>query len=89
MLTANDGYQIAAKLNATPGEGRKHRRVSIIINDQRIGSYGISRSSKEQSHDYIAKQIGLTGREARDLSNCPMSAEEYESILRERGLLTK
>jgi hypothetical protein len=88
MLTAKDGLRIATKLGLTPEEKRKHTRVAVVIKGQYIGSYGISRSSKELQHDYIASQVGLTGREARDLSNCPLSAEEYELKLRERGKLT-
>lgn len=88
MLTANDGLRIARKLGIAPQEKRGHIRVSIVIRGQYVGSYGMSRSSKEVPHDYIAGQIGLTGREARDLSHCPLSAEDYERKLRERGRLT-
>jgi len=88
MLSAKDGLQIAAKLGMNPKEGRGHARVAIVIKGEYVGSYGISRGSREQCHDYIARQIGLNPREARDLSRCPMSAEEYQRILRKRGRLT-
>lgn len=88
MLTAKDGLRIAKKLGIEPVEKRRHTRVSVVIRGQLIGSFGVSRGSKELSHDYIASQIGLTGREARDLAHCPLTVQEYERKLTERGTLT-
>jgi len=87
MLTAADGVAIARKLNATSSEGKRHTRVIVELEGRIVGKYGIQRSTREKSHDYIARQIHLTGRQARDLANCPMSREEYITSLRERGLL--
>lgn len=89
MLTADDGYKIAKKVGAKPEDKREHERVSIVIRGTYIGSYGIRRGSRELPHDYIAKQIGLTTREARDLSLCPLSLEAYIKLLEDRGHLKK
>ena len=88
MLTAHDGLGIAKKLDAEITEGRKHTKVLVVIDGVVIGRYGLSRSSKDQAAGYIPKQIGwVTSRQARDLSHCPMSKEEYTEIIRKKGLL--
>lgn len=88
MLTARDGLKIARKLDAEVAEARKHTRVRIVIDDVLIGAYGVSIGSRESNHDYIASQIGgISSRQARDLSRCPLSKEEYVRIIRQKGLL--
>lgn len=89
MLTADDGYKIATKVGATPKDRRNHKRVTIVLHGQVIGSYGIRRGSHELGHDFIAGQIGLTQREARDLSLCPLTLQEYIKLLESRGRLKK
>jgi len=87
MLTAEDAQTIADKLGIQPREKRNHVRVAVHVEGTYIGSYGISRGSKELPHDYIPKQIGITSREARDLSRCPLSRDGYIELLRQRGRL--
>ena len=88
MLTAYDGLKIARKLGAGVAEKRNHTRVSVVIDTTVVGSYGVSRRSRERNHDYIAKQIGgISARQARDLSRCPLSKEDYVSIIQDKGLL--
>lgn len=88
MLTARDALKIARKLGAEITEGRNHTRVLVVIDEVVVGSYGVSRSSRERNHDYIARQIGgISARQARDLSRCPLSKEDYVSIIRNKGLL--
>ncbi len=87
MLTAADGLAIAQKLHLALSERRRHTRVIVELEGRVVGQYGIQRGSRDKSHNYIAQQIHLTGREARDLANCPMSREDYITSLRERGLL--
>lgn len=88
MLTARDGWKIARKLGAEITEGRNHTRVLVVIDDVVVGSYGVSRSSREGNHDYIARQIGgISARQARDPSRCPLSKEDYVEIIRDKGLL--
>ena len=88
MLTSQDGLNIAKKLGAEIKQRRKHTRVLVVIDNVVIGSYGLSRGSQEQNHDYIVKQIGrISPRQARELSLCPLSKEEYVKILQEKGQL--
>ena len=88
MLTAQDGLKIARKLGVEPEEKRNHTRIRVVIDNILVGSYGVSRSSRERNHDYIAKQIGgISARQARDLSRCPLSKEDYVEIIRDKGLL--
>ena len=88
MLTAQDGLKIARKLGAEVAEGRNHTRVLVVIDNVVIGRYGVSRSSRETNHDYIAKQIGrISARQAMQLSRCPLSKEEYVKIIQHKGLL--
>lgn len=88
MLTAQDGLNIAKKLGAEITEGRKHTKVLVVIDNVVIGRYGLSRGSREQNHDYIARQIGgIRPRQARELSLCPLSKEEYVKMIREKGRL--
>lgn len=89
MLTAEDGYNIARKVGVKPQEKRKHIRVKVFLEGTYVGSYGIKRSSKDLPHNYIAGQIGITAREARDLSRCPLSRDGLITLLRERGRLPK
>lgn len=87
-MTARDALKIARKLGAEITEGRNHTRVLVVIDDAVVGSYGVSRSSRERNHDYIARQIGgISAMQARDLSRCPLSKEDYVRIIRNKGLL--
>ena len=77
MLTQEHARKIARKLAAGINRGRKHDLVVIKCDGRVVGTFGIQRGSREQSHDYIPRQIGVTMRQAQDLANCPMSREEY------------
>ena len=89
MLTSEDGFKIAKKLDARIDQGkRKHIGVTVVIDDVTVGRYGLSRSSREQDHNYIAKQIGkISPRQAINLSRCPLSKEGYVQIIKEKGVL--
>ena len=89
MLTAKDGLNIAKKLGAQVTEGRsRHTRVTVVIDNVFVGEYGLSRSSRERGHNFIANQMGkISPRQARQLSLCPLSKEEYVEIIRKKGLL--
>lgn len=80
-LTQKHAEKIAEKLSATVTPGRKHARVRIEREGQYLGSYGIRRGSKDENHDYIPGQIGVSMRQALDLANCPMSREEYFRLM--------
>ena len=88
MLTARDGLKIAKKLGAQSTKVKtRHDCFVIVIDNVLVGNYGISRSSRERGHNYIAKQIGISPRQARCLSLCSLSREDYVAIIRDQGLL--
>ena len=89
MLTAKDGRRIALKAGTSiQRDRRKHERVSIVLDGQLVGSYGIQRSSREKDYSYIASQLGITSRQARDFARCPLSVKDLISILREKGWIS-
>lgn len=81
-LNADHAERIAAKLGSLPEAGREHERVYIKYNGRTIASYGIRRSSHDVPHDYIARQIFVTMRQAMDLARCPLSRADYFNIVR-------
>lgn len=87
MLTQTDAREIARKLGAEKKRGRKHELVVVRYGGIRVGQYGISRSSKEKSHDYIANQLHISLPQCRELSACPLSKAEYFKILSDKNLI--
>lgn len=87
MFTQADAQAIAEKLGCVPREGKAHKYHDLIIDDRLIASIGERRASKEKGHGHIARQLHLTQKECRSLSDCPLSREDYLELLRERGFL--
>jgi hypothetical protein len=90
MLTVEDAENIAAKLGCRREEKRGHPRVHVVLEGVIVGSYGWTRRSKKKEDNntpYIARQIHLTSREAKDLADCPLTVDEYAEILRRKGIL--
>ena len=86
MLTTSDGFKIATQLDAKVTEGRNHTKVVVEIDGVVIGRYGLSRASKERNANFIAKQIGgIRQWQARQLSLCTLSKEEYVAIIRKES----
>ena len=65
--------------------GRGHEIVKIWYGQQRVGQYGIQRSSKPKRHNYIAAQLHLSRNDAYDLAKCPLDVDRYVDILEEKG----
>ncbi len=88
MLTQSDAREIAKKLRAEI-QKRRHRHDLVVVRYKNIyiGQYGISRSSKEKSHDYIANQLHISLPQCRELSACPLSKAEYFKILSDKNLV--
>ena len=87
MLSALDGDVIARKLGAeVKKKTRRHIIAVIRINGKEIGRFGIRRGSGEQNHNYIARQIHVSMREAEEISACTKYLPDYETILREKGI---
>lgn len=85
-LSQREASRIADKLGATRKEKRNHQVIYVRSpNGVLVGRYGIQRGSKELPHDYIPGQIQISMREAIQLAQCPMSAEQYFELMAERG----
>ena len=87
MLTQAHARKIVQKIRAEIRKGRRHDLAIFRHEGKYIAQFGISRSSKSQSHDYIAKQLFITSRQCRDLRDCPLTHEDYITILKRKGLL--
>ena len=87
MLTQADARKIAKKLMAEIKPGRKHDLAVFRYSGVRIGQFGISRSSKQQSHDYIPRQRYLTAKQCREFLNCSLTLDGYFEILSGKQLL--
>lgn len=76
------------------GKGGDHRYYYHEVNGKRTGAYAyVSRGSNYKTYDdnllsAIKKELRLdTLRETRNLLQCPMSGDEYNSILQKKGIL--
>lgn len=87
MLTQKDAEHIAKKLLADVRPGRRHDIVVFRYEGRYIAQFGIQRSSKEKSHDYISRQLFLTAKQCRELHECSLSLEQYVELLRAKGYL--
>ena len=87
MLTQDDARKIAKKLQAEIQPGRKHDLVIFRYGGVRLGQFGISRSSKQQSHDYIPRQLYITAKQCREFLDCSLNLEVYFKILAGKNLL--
>jgi hypothetical protein len=86
MLTKDHAEAIARKLRAVMISGRKHDLAAVKYNGQTIAQFGIRRGSRrDQCHDYIPGQIHVTRQQATLLAQCPMSFEEWITVMRQKG----
>lgn len=86
MLTQDDAREIAKKLKAEIERRRRHDLAVFRHGGKRIAHFGISRSSKEQSHDYIPNQLHITQKQCREFRECPLTLEGYIEILASKEL---
>ena len=87
VLTQDDARKIARKLMAEIKPGRRHDLAVLRYKGVRVGQFGISRSSKEQSHDYISRQLYITAKHCREFLDCSLTLEGYFQILATKQLL--
>lgn len=85
MLTREDAYTIAKKFGSRIDNSKRHERVRVYCGAHFVGSYGISRGTRESRCNYIAKQIKLTLKQTEDFARCTLSKEQVCCILRENG----
>ena len=88
-ITLKDAKKIAKKLDAEVKEARKHTMHRIVIEGTYVGQFGLSRSSrgKDKSLHDIAQQICISQNQARRISGCQLSKEQYIQILQSKGIL--
>jgi hypothetical protein len=68
-----------------------HKYLEYCIAGKMIAYTKVSHGSGKDLDDYLVRQMAsqckLTKQQFCDLANCPLSAEEYLKILKEKGLL--
>jgi hypothetical protein len=87
LLTQGDAEAIAEKLGCTPYEGRGHNYYELFVDDKLITKFGVRRASKEKGHGHLPRELHITQKHCRDLSECPLAKDEYLQILRDKNLL--
>jgi hypothetical protein len=85
MLTQDDAVEMAKKLGAEIKPKRKHDVAIIRYEGKYIGQFGIQRSSKQKSHDYIPQQMFITAKQGREFRQCSLSLEAYFELLRSKN----
>lgn len=90
LFDKSDAQAIAKKLKATfPKKGKKHDIAVVSYAGKAIVQFGIRRGSGGLGHDYIPSQIHVTNQQARNLANCPMSYEEWVSVMKAKQLIAE
>lgn len=87
MINQHDASRIAKKLGIEPEPGRKHDLAVVRYKGKYVTQFGVRRGSREQSHSHIPRQLHISPHQSRDLSTCPMSADDYFGTLIDKGLL--
>ena len=78
---------IAKKLNAEFIKKKRHDIAMIYYQGRLVAQFGIRRGSKNSGHDHGPNQIYVQSRQARLLGECPLSREDWISIMSDLGHL--
>lgn len=90
LFTTSDAERIADKLEAVIEQGRRPHALAIVYHrDQRIVQFGIRRGSRDQGHGHLPSALHLSPHHTRRLADCPMSYEEWISVMSEKGLIAE
>ncbi len=83
-----EGKKIPGEIEYIENRGKENRFV-YRYKGKTVFSFGVTRGSnkKETLLYYVPKQMGLTTPEYRKLYECPMSKEDYNSLMSQRGNL--
>ena len=87
MLTQDDAEAIAHKLGCTPYEGRIHKYYQFFVDQKLVARFGVRRASREKGHGHLPRELHITQKQCRELSECPLTKDGYLHILREKDLL--
>jgi len=88
-ITKEHAQKIVKKLDARVVTNRAaHDRAEFYYKGVLICSFGIRRSSnKSIGHGFIPNDLYLSHHETLNLANCPLSLENYVTILKEKGII--
>ena len=90
VITRELAERIARKLQARFKRGTKHDIAQIWVEGKLVASFGIRRGSKrDQGHDHVPQQLYVPTGKARLLGECPLSAEEWVEMMREKGIVPR
>ncbi len=79
------------KVGAKIVPGAEHLKAKLVVDGKHVFMIPISNGSKDiptGTAQKIFRQTGLLEKkDCENLRNCPMKADEYLSILRQRGVI--
>lgn len=89
IITKELALKIASKLKVDLIKRKGPHDIALVYHEEKlIAQFGIRRgSNKNLGHDHIPDQIFLRPREAKLLAQCPLSREEWITIMKEKGKL--
>ena len=87
MFTQDDAEAIADKLGCTPYEGRSHKYYRLFVDQKLVARFGVRRASKEKGHGHVPRELHITQKQCRDLSESPPTKDDYLQILLDKNLL--
>jgi hypothetical protein len=84
-FTQDDGEAIAKKLGCIADERKGHKYYKLYVQGKLITMFGVRRASKEAGHGHLPYELHITQKQCRDLSNCPLSKDEYLELMKSKG----
>ncbi len=88
IITKELAIKIAKKLEAELREEKAHTYADIFHKDRLVTSFGIRRGSeKDKGHDYVQRNLWISGHQAKLLAACPLTRDDWLKILEKKGLL--
>jgi hypothetical protein len=76
MLSGRDGHDIASKLGCDGPEQGRHIKFKFYLNGI-LFRYGVSHDAKKENQYHIARELGISVTQAKQLAVCNMSADEF------------
>ena len=76
MLSGRDGADIAQKLGSSKPKNKRHKRFKFHV-DGVFYTYGVSHDAKKENQDHIARALGISVAQAKQLATCKMSVDDF------------
>jgi hypothetical protein len=88
-ITKEHARRVVRKLKAEVITKRSaHDLAQVFYNGQLVVQFGLRRgSSKESGHGHLPEDLHLTQHQTLELARCPLSYDDWVSLMRERGLI--